>query len=378
MRKEGTIDMESTERLLEIFQRVPRVAGTERDADIVQTISRQFESVGYIPEIEEISFIGWNVIDPPNIIVADSDRVIACRLVTWSGGIEGVDIEGSVSRIGEMRFWGLGAPHKFEKWALMANGVERTEAYLIPNTDDHLVLPYPMEDTAYVCVDPDTLRDLSASESQIRVSTRTEFLPGSRTANVIATKQGTSAREIAICAHHDTVYDDPNGLHDNGGACVVLLRLAEIMKDERTHHTIKFMATAGEEFNVLGARAYMKEREERGTVTDISACIALDFITQSPEALSIICSTEFDPIVARVAADRRGIAGYGYRLPEHIGRHTFCLDAWAFQEQGIPVFYYCPYDADRTEWELGAIAANVVENTDFVHQMVMAMDRQIP
>ena len=107
----------------------------------------------------------------------------------------------------------------------------------------------------------------------------------------------------SLCARHNTVYDDCQGLHDNGSGCIALVKLAEIFKNIDTKHTIRFVATGSEEFNLTGAREYVRMREQNGSISRIKGCINIDFVTQFPNKIGVICTNEFDNAPNNVLQD---------------------------------------------------------------------------
>lgn len=76
--------------------------------------------------------------------------------------------------------------------------------------------------------------------------------------NVVATKKPDSKHKIAICAHIDTVENTP-GAGDNASGVVVLLLLAEILKNYQNQLGIEIIAFNGEDhYSVAGQMDYLK------------------------------------------------------------------------------------------------------------------------
>lgn len=84
-----------------------------------------------------------------------------------------------------------------------------------------------------------------------------------QSANVIAVKRGTSASEIIIGAHYDSVdasHGGADGVDDNGSGVAVLLDLAARMHATTTPYTIKFIAFGAEEANEMyGSRSFVTQ-----------------------------------------------------------------------------------------------------------------------
>ena len=360
--------------ILNELRTAPRLSGTSACDAIARSLAKRFEGIGCATEIQDYTFVGWSVPEPPKVVNLVSGERLPARAVTWCGGVKGVSVEGTVVPRGKMNFWGLGTEREFSRWAIIDDDVECRAVYLIGNFGDHLVLPYPMEDVAYICMEQRDLQKLSDEEARIRLTTRTELSFGARSANVIATKVGRTANEIVVCAHHDTVYDDQNGLHDNGGACAVLLLLAEHLSAIETNHTIRFLSTGGEEFNLIGARAYLNRRERERSLGRVRACINLDCITQPPRVVHVRCIEDFDAIVKETLDAHRG-RQYPYEVDWDIDRDLGCLDARAFEEKGISAFYYSPSDPQRVDEDNESIAVNLRTNALFVRDLILRTDR---
>ena len=363
--------------ILKELRAAPRLSGTPACDVIARRLAGRFEDIGYNPEIQEYTFIGWRVPEPPIVTNLDTGRELPARAVTWCGGIEGVDVEGVIAPRGKMNSWGLGTVREYGRWAIVDNDIDHRNVYLIEDTGAHLVLPYPMEDVAYICLAQSDLKHLADTSARVRVSTRTELSFGAKGLNVVATKQGRSSDEIIIGAHHDTVYDDENGLHDNGGGCATLLLLAELLRDIDTHHTIRFLSTGGEEFNLVGARSYIRQREEEESLRHVKASITLDYITQPPEVVFVRCTEDFDPIINRVLDAHRG-KEYGYDLEDGIYRDLGCIDGRAFEEKGISSIYFAPTGyPQRHDEDNESIARNLRTNAMFVRDLIIRTDQEM-
>ena len=84
-----------------------------------------------------------------------------------------------------------------------------------------------------------------------------------------------------------------------------------------TNHTIRLLSTGGEEFNLVGARSYLNQRERAESLGSVRACIAL----------------------ADVLGAHKGLE-FAYELDGPIRRDLGCLDALAFEERGISSLWY--------------------------------------
>jgi Zn-dependent M28 family amino/carboxypeptidase len=101
--------------------------------------------------------------------------------------------------------------------------------------------------------------------------------------NVVATLPGAdkNSDEIYIVmAHYDTVKGAPGANDDSSGVAAVLCA-AKLMSQYSFNHTIRFIATSGEEVALQGSRAYAQEVLEKNE--NIVAVLNVDMIgNQAP------------------------------------------------------------------------------------------------
>lgn len=76
---------------------------------------------------------------------------------------------------------------------------------------------------------------------------------------------GTGEREITVCAHYDAVESSEGGLIggmvDNGTAVIILVNLAEALKDRALRHRVRVALFDMEEIGLLGSRSYVAEHK---------------------------------------------------------------------------------------------------------------------
>ena len=72
----------------------PRLSGTPECDAMARRLAGRFEEIGYSPEVQDYTFIGWRVLEPPRVINLATGHELPARAVTWCGGIGGVDVEG--------------------------------------------------------------------------------------------------------------------------------------------------------------------------------------------------------------------------------------------------------------------------------------------
>jgi Predicted aminopeptidases len=107
----------------------------------------------------------------------------------------------------------------------------------------------------------DGMKLLKNAEGSIKLILKTKF-EASHAANVVG-KYGKNEKEkLVFCAHLDTKYGT-NGAADNGTGVVVLLMVAELLKDRLKNKALpfdlEFAALNGEEYHALGEMLYIEK-----------------------------------------------------------------------------------------------------------------------
>jgi alkaline phosphatase isozyme conversion protein len=142
---------------------------------------------------------------------------------------------------------------------------------------------YALAKTLATTVHPraaDTWGEIKARESvfnafqQFGYFPRTqEFIANSprgrvHSANIIAVKEGASAKELIVGAHYDSA-PIGEGYSDNATGTALLLETAARIKAQDTPYTIVFVAFGAEEKGLVGSRHYMRslsDLERRATI----------------------------------------------------------------------------------------------------------------
>ncbi len=105
--------------------------------------------------------------------------------------------------------------------------------------------------------------------------------------NVVATLPGSmpeaAGRRYYVIGHYDSRVTDPMnrtadapGANDDGSGTAVVMELARVMSKHEYDATIVFMATAGEEQGLLGARAHAEAAKTAGL--DVRAVLSNDIV----------------------------------------------------------------------------------------------------
>jgi len=109
-------------------------------------------------------------------------------------------------------------------------------------------------------------------------------------ANIIAVKQGDTARQLIVGAHYDSA-PVGEGYSDNATGIGLLLEMAGRLKPRATPYTLVFVAFGAEEKGMLGSRHYvraMSEEEQAATLgmIDLDAVAGGEelWVTSHPDA----------------------------------------------------------------------------------------------
>ena len=111
-----------------------------------------------------------------------------------------------------------------------------------------------------------------------------------QSANIIATKAGTSAQQLIIGAHYDSA-PVGQGYADNASGLGLLLELAARLRRTTTPYTLVFVAFGAEEKGLLGSQYYVRSmgtRDRHATLgmidLDAVAGGAHQFVTSQPDS----------------------------------------------------------------------------------------------
>jgi Zn-dependent M28 family amino/carboxypeptidase len=145
---------------------------------------------------------------------------------------------------------------------------------------------------------------------------------------------GRGDRALVLCAHHDAVPGSP-GANDNAAAVGVLLHLLPWLgRHVPPGWRVRFLFTAQEEMDYLGARVYVEETP----LDDVAGVLSLELCGRG-DAIALWDVAEETPFLQGVT---RALDGVGLRRDE--GHHivgripVFGSDHRAFAAAGIPAY----------------------------------------
>jgi Zn-dependent M28 family amino/carboxypeptidase len=167
---------------------------------------------------------------------------------------------------------------------------------------------------------------------------------------VVAVKPGNSPLEIILGAHYDSA-EDSLGADDNASGVAAMLEVAELVSDQATPYTIRFIAFGAEEAGLLGSYAYL-DQMSKADLENTIVMINLDSLVAGD--IAYIYSDEGDQAALRDwtlqwafgdGIDLQTI--HNVDLAEEDGSGS--SDYAAFRDAGIPFVYF-----ETTNWALGA------------------------
>lgn len=129
--------------------------------------------------------------------------------------------------------------------------------------------------------------------------------------NVIGEIPGDTAESVAVIAHYDGQLTSHQAAEDNASGVGVLLALGHALASQHRHRGLILVATDGEEWGMIGARALRSFFRTRKTV----AVISIDYLTAGKAvALAVDCEGQisgYTPLwlreVVRQSAELQGV-----------------------------------------------------------------------
>jgi aminopeptidase Y len=121
----------------------------------------------------------------------------------------------------------------------------------------------------------EALRAAATARRTVTISVHTR-IGNAMVQNVIAESHAVAAHVVMLGGHLDSVHDGP-GINDNGSGTAALLEVARVLAEQHPTMRVRFAFWAGEEFGLLGSRAYTESLRpaEQG---EISAYLNFDML----------------------------------------------------------------------------------------------------
>jgi hypothetical protein len=301
-----------------------RRCGTEAAGHAADAIADAFRELGLEPTFQEFPFLRFDPEEPE--LWVDGERWTVGPCMYAHPGT----CEGPVERLADGR-WAVGNG----RLALSIFGKGPIPFTALPSTGGHTAT----RPTAFLSrYDNDRLRE----GMHARLVVRGEWVGGNTERNVVARIVGTSSERIVVGAHYDSVWNGP-GAVDNATGVEGLWRVAERFAGRQLERTLEFVAFAAEEVGLIGARQYIIDARERGTLDDVVGMVNLDCIGYG-EKLQLLCSPAAYLDRSRAAVEQLGL-DKRYEVVTELGQAAG-TDHLPFIEAGIPAMsiLHFPYE----------------------------------
>ena len=169
-------------------------------------------------------------------------------------------------------------------------------------------------------------------------------------ANVVATKVGSSPRQIVIGAHYDSV-SVGRGAFDNASGVALMMQLAEALRAEETPYTLVFVAFGAEEAGLKGSKAYF-ESMTAAQKADTVLMINFDSVATGDQVYCYSSADQAWPqLTLRSMARQMGatiLTNPGLNKDYPYGTTGDWSDHAVFAKNGVPYLYL-----EATNWLLG-------------------------
>lgn len=168
-------------------------------------------------------------------------------------------------------------------------------------------------------------------EELFRLEAVAERIP-SKACNVVAGRNPEAGEKIVVCAHIDAYGNSPGAL-DNASGTVVLLLLAEMLRDYERSTGIELVAINGEDnYSAGGEKDYLQRYGD--DIPNIALVINLDDVGYIRGKTAYACYECPDEIMNRANRVFRGYSGLATGEPWYQGDHM------VFVQQGRPAMAF--------------------------------------
>jgi aminopeptidase YwaD len=200
--------------------------------------------------------------------------------------------------------------------------------------------------------------------------------PG-HTSNIVGRLQGEISERIVLCAHYDSKVDTP-GAYDNAAGVGVLLTLAELLSQNKHHHTLEWVAFTGEEGAGLGDMEYARAAHRTGNGFDqVTACMNFDGvgpITGTNTVTSFVTSQHLEALIDEKLKSYPGLIRVEpWPASDHYIFYSNGVPSIAFTSKGIRDIYHT--FSDTVEWISSEKLAEVIR---LALELIEVLDRNGP
>jgi hypothetical protein len=336
-------------------------------------VLEQLNELPYDVTCHEYGYLGWKLVKLPRLrVLAPGPREVHCQAFIYSAATPPGGIKGTIDFVGE--HWIIG-DYRWEKFAVR-DAAGRTIAYISARPDGP-AMPQPLSEFSEILphfsigeAEGKQFREWLASDQKIVVSGEiaAELDPAAKSKNIIASHSppGSTASRIVLCAHLDSMYICP-GANDNGGGVTALLSLARHYARQGLILPIDFIFFNGEEWDLAGAKAYVRDFITRDNARQIKFLFNLDGISEMADSLQVWVGPEgFEWDLKRVIdtfENARAVRKI-YRFPPPLG-----ADHVPFYHMGVPVVMMTGYDMVKYHLPVDTFWEGGVDNVLYVAEL---------
>jgi Iap family predicted aminopeptidase len=332
--------------LLEFLCKSPRVAGSQRNAEVVQRLQSLFNEMGFRTRVHEFAFTGWRQLEPPAVRYLDPIQrdVDDCLPVVWSKPTDGKVIGRIQAVAGFPRTLLTFESYEWKTFPVVdASG--KIVACLLGNS---VAWPQPLDDDAFpvpcVLIGGSEYDRLDAwmrggVRPTVEVSIASEFLPGQRGRNLIAGE--IDQPSVVACAHYDSFFTT-TGAHDNASGVAALLDLARRLR-VRPRSDLALVCFDGEEWNKLGSYRLADAWRATGQLDRLKAVINIDSVGVGT-GIYLAASPGLANPIRQSLARAEAVHAHGAAKPAYLDRSIAiqddaapkAFDSWPFARLGVP------------------------------------------
>jgi hypothetical protein len=269
----------------ELIDLGPRFLGTENEIRTRNYILNALSNTSAQVTKHEFTYTGWSLLEPPELyITSPSPYKFPCEVFIGSMPTPSEGISGIVRYVGIQRVIGAFDWPKFA----VEDAVGKVVAYISgrpegpahPQAMDRACAPLPH----FIIGQYDLQLLQSWVERQLKVEVRAVLRctvhPQASARNVIARVNPNSPKaRIGLSAHFDSVYGCP-GANDNAAAVTALLTIAGRVTEEKWDIPLDFYFFTGEEWGLLGSKAYVADMVANQKIDKLKMVINLDSIAE--------------------------------------------------------------------------------------------------
>jgi hypothetical protein len=269
----------------ELIDLGPRFLGTANEVSARNYILNNLANTSALINEHEFIYTGWSLLEPPELnITSPSPYSFPCEVFIGSMPTPPQGISGVIRYVGIQRVIGAFDWMKFAVEDPEGNVVAyisgRPDGPAHPQTIDPACTPLPH----FIIGQYDLHLLQSWMERHLKVEVqavlRCAIHPQARAKNVIASVNPDSPKvRIGLSAHFDSVYGCP-GANDNAAAVTALLAIARRVTEEKWDIPLDFYFFTGEEWGLLGSKAYVADMVANQKTDKLKMLINLDSIAE--------------------------------------------------------------------------------------------------